>query len=379
MRSNLFEMEGDYIVGGDPLASIAPHFKLQEFHLPDGSVYVHRNLVASLEKLRERLDHPIEILSMEDNTFHVSQVGKAAYVRSASIPALRMCAQELAHIGYFADVREAGDQVFVDIGDPENDCHCTLEEAFAIALMVRHGFDTDEDPFCQVVGPASGSGISFGPADANLKNGTLQMLCNRFFAANSAAYGECFGQHFPEWMSMIAAPAENQLAFAERIADDHGRSLQDPWPSYFQALGQIDAFRKIMAEDVRDQDRDKMAKILQQLYKVKPLVIDDLTCFSALYEIAADGDSLHKALQGIRDRVREEKPSQQEELVRIAVEERAKKTQKAKRAEAMSRCLGILNRQAMEEKLGKQKATADNPHFYLLRRAKVIGVADLYE
>lgn len=379
MRSNILEMEGDYIVGGDPLESIAPHFKLKDFQLADGSVYVHRNLVASLEKLREVLDHQIDIVSMEDNTFHVSQVGKAAYVRSNSIPALRMCAQDLAQRGYFAGVREAGDRVFLDVGDPENDAHCSLEEAFAVALTVHHGFDNDGDPFCHVMGPAGGGGISFGPAAANLKNGTLRTLCNRFFAANSAAYGECFGEHFPEWMSVVSAPLDDQLAFADRIADDNGRSIVQPWLGYFTALGQIDAFRQIMAEDTSQQDGDKLAKILQQLYKVKPIVIDDLTCFCALYEVAADGDSLHKALQNIRDRVRDEKPTQQEELVQIAVDERAKKAQKAKRADALSRALGILKRQPTEVKLGKQKATAYNQHFFLQRRAKVRGIEALYE
>ncbi|MGC4081987.1 MAG: hypothetical protein QM736_07750 [Vicinamibacterales bacterium] len=107
------------------------------------------------------------------------------------------------------------------------------------------------------------------------------------------------------------------------------------------------------------------------LEKLVPGVkINRLRCVCALYDLVVQQGSLDKAWPAIQARVAREKPTNQEQLVRVAVEERGRCASPAWRADAESRRVGILKGipYAVDD---RQRA---NIHFYMLRNVGVSGV-----
>ena len=59
-----FRYENDYLVGGPATASVTPNFKLKEYARPDGSIRIHRELVASVQVLRDTLGAALKVASL---------------------------------------------------------------------------------------------------------------------------------------------------------------------------------------------------------------------------------------------------------------------------------------------------------------------------
>ena len=53
--------DNEFIVGGSANSRLTPNFKLKEFLKPNGKIFVHRELVAGLQLLRENLGASISI------------------------------------------------------------------------------------------------------------------------------------------------------------------------------------------------------------------------------------------------------------------------------------------------------------------------------
>ena len=56
--------EGGFIVGGRLDAHITPHFRLQEFRRPDGSLHMHRETVSALQMLRAQFGRSVSVHSV---------------------------------------------------------------------------------------------------------------------------------------------------------------------------------------------------------------------------------------------------------------------------------------------------------------------------
>jgi hypothetical protein len=107
------------------------------------------------------------------------------------------------------------------------------------------------------------------------------------------------------------------------------------------------------------------------LQRLRPDIhIDNLRCVCALYDLVVQQGSLDKAWSAIERRVGIDRPTNQFELVRIAVEERGRSASPPWRADAESRRVGIL-RGVPHLVEDRQRA---NIHFYLLRNVGVTGV-----
>src|SRR5688500_18181595 len=55
------EQDGCILVGGDVTRRLTPSFRLKEFVKPDGSIRVHRELVAGIQLLRNRFGRPVSV------------------------------------------------------------------------------------------------------------------------------------------------------------------------------------------------------------------------------------------------------------------------------------------------------------------------------
>ena len=59
-----FKYSRDFIIGGPAKAPLTPSFQLREYARPDGTVNVHRELVGSVQVLRDAVGMPLKIVSM---------------------------------------------------------------------------------------------------------------------------------------------------------------------------------------------------------------------------------------------------------------------------------------------------------------------------
>jgi len=61
------EWQGGFVTGGEGARRLTPSFRLREFRQPDGTVRVHRELVAGLQLLRDRFGHPLSVRRTDED------------------------------------------------------------------------------------------------------------------------------------------------------------------------------------------------------------------------------------------------------------------------------------------------------------------------
>jgi hypothetical protein len=361
------EWDGEFVVGGDGNQRLTPAFRLKEFRRPDGNVRVHRELVSALQLLRDRCGRPLSVRRTEPD-------GLGAVVAGDGSRELRGAADAILQRGIFVVVDEQPDGLRVRLCEPEKLPALGLDQALETAFSVTAAFETAGDKFQQITGNFDGAGLSFGPAQVNFKSGTLVPLFRRFIAADEDALRRCFSDpdDYSDWRRVMEAAVQDQVTWATSITTGRGgHDVIDPWKGYFQAVGRVPQFREIVVESILRDYGGKVADAIQTLESLRPhITIDHLRCICSLYDLVVQQGGLQKALSEITGRVKNEKPADQFELVRIAVEERGRKALEPWRADAVSRRVGILNGVpfAVDD---RQRA---NIHFYLLRNVKVTDV-----
>lgn len=364
------EWDERFVVGGDDKVRLTPNFRLGEFRAASGEVRVHRELVSALQMLRERFGRSIKIVGTDD-------VGLGASLGCSDVTELLRAIEVAQAHHLFASVELGQDKVHVSIPDPAALPKIALEQALETAFSITAGFETSGDRFQQVTGNFDGAGISFGPAQWNFKSGTLVPLFREFEKADADALRECFPDDidFQEWTSVMGRPVDEQIDWADKISTGRGKhDVNQPWKGYLQAVGRVERFRAVMVEQALRKYGGKLLDAIKYLQGIVPgIQIDHLRCICSLYDLVIQQGSLNRARSEIEERIREQSPKDQFELVGLAVEERGRKASPAWRADCVSRRLGILN--GVPHMVdGRQRA---NLNFYMLRDVRIEGAREL--
>ena len=364
------EWDGGFVVGGDDNSRLTPNFRLKEFKNAAGAVRVHRELVSALQMLRERHGKSIAISSIDAN-------GLGARIGADSVADLLRAADRVRVHHLFEDVTQEASLLHVTIPDPQHLPEIELEQALESAFSVTSSFETSGDRFQQVSGNFDGAGISFGPAQWNFKSGTLVPLFHKFQRADEAKLRACFPDpvDYEEWQRVLGRPVAEQIQWADSISTGRGKQeVAEPWRGCLQAVGRVPAFRAAMVEEALRAYGARLLDCVRYLQRLVPEIqIDHLRCFCSLYDLVIQQGSLDKAHQEIEARVRQARPGNQFDLVRIAVEERGRTAAPQWRADCVSRRLGILNG-VPETVDGHQRA---NLSFFLLRDVRIRGAREL--
>ncbi len=367
--------EGDYIVGGRPEEKVSPNFCLRELIRTNGVIRVHRELVSALQILRDRFSSSVSVTGMSPRGgLGDGRQGLVVWLRLDRTLQLEAHAQIMHQQGYFSRVQVLDGDLYLDIGDPENLPDIDRDTVLETAVQVTAGFETSGDPFQQVTGNFDGAGLSFGPSQVNFLTGTLTPLFNKFRLVDELAYETCFEEqaHYHEWLRVLAAPVDQQLAWADRLSrGGDKRDFAQPWKAYFQALGRVEEFRRIMTEHATSEYGKKLSVALDWLFEQPPIQIYRLRCLCALYDLCTQQGSLNKAHEQIRQRLADDPPVDQFELVRIAVMQRGLTASRRWRADCVSRRLTLLNRQTTFFRADGQSAKRGNRFLYLLRDVRV--------
>jgi len=361
------DWDNDFVVGGDSNTRLTPAFRLKEFRRPDGTVRVHRELVSALQLLRDRLGRPLSVR-------RVAPDGFSAVIGNDTLDELRRAAVVVRDRGTFTTIDNEADGLGVRIPLPERLPALGLDEALETAFSVTAGFETAGDKFQQVTGNFDGAGLSFGPAQVNFGSGTLVPLFRKFLAADADAVRNCFddADDCHDFLQVLDRSIPEQVSWANSISTGRGgHDVIDPWKGYLQAIGRVPLFREITAESIISDYGAKTAQAIQALEKLSPgNNIDRLRCICSLYDLVVQQGSLQKAWTEIETRVRAERPSNQTDLVRIAVEERGRKASPQWQADAVSRRIGILK--GVPFTVGDRQRA--NIQFYMLRDVRVTSV-----
>lgn len=372
------QLHDDFIVGGDPNYRLTPNFRLREFIRPNGTVRVHRELVAALQILRERLGGPINIdPAIPPAALRPTVDGLGIMVQVDDRERLQRLAAELIDQGYLGRCQKQANNLFLEIPQPDKIPPIAPELAFECGLQVTAAFETSGDPYQQVTGNFDKAGLSFGPIQCNLKSGTLQELFRRLRGEDEQRLRQCFGnaEDYTTFWGVLDGPRAQAVHWADKLSTGSKKQgFAQPWKGYLQAVGREPVFRDVMLRYAYDKYGKLLMSALAFLRGVSPIAITNLRCLAALYDMGVQQGSMEKAYTAIRHRVTAEQPTDQFALTRIAVEERAKKASRAWRADCLSRRLSILERGPVAVSLDGHRARRDNPRSYLLRDSPVKGL-----
>ncbi|MGQ9860833.1 MAG: hypothetical protein ACUVSD_02330 [Thiobacillaceae bacterium] len=366
--------DNDYLVGGPARCQVTPNFTLSEYAGTDGRVHIHRELVASVQVLRDRLGRSIKIAGMAPaGGLGRGLDGRFAWLRADDMAALEAAARALVKEGHFIRVENQGGRFYTEMPDPAHLPPILPERALDLAIAVTAGFETSGDPYLQVTGNFDGAGLSFGPLQVNFKTGTLQELFLRFQARDARRLANCFGPLWPEWQRVLRLPSRaRQVDWADALSRGRNKADFDPrWKAALQAVGLEPAFRGEMLRYAYDTYGRKLIVALSRLRGLSALRISNFRCLAALYDLCVQQGSLDRAHDVIRRRVQNERPGDEFALTRIAVEERGRRANPEWRADCISRRLGILEREPVKVAAAGVTAERDNPNLYLLRNAPV--------
>lgn len=363
----------DYIVGGPPGAHVTPNFTLSEYARPDGRLFVHRELVAAIQVLRNHSGHRLKIASLQPGAEGGSGLdGRFAWLESQDAR-LAEHARSLIRDGWLAHAKISGARVYVEMPDPAHLPPIAAEKALDLAVSVTAAFETSGDPYQQVTGNFDQAGLSFGPLQVNLATGTLQELFRRFAARDAERLRQCFGTRWDEWSAMLRLRGRaQQVAWADALSRGGNKADFDAgWKDVLQNVGRQAVFRSETLRYAYDVYGRKLIVALAWLKGVRPIVIRNFRCLAALYDLCVQQGSLDKAHASIRRRIALEDPRDEFHLTRIAVEERGRTANAQWRADCISRRLCILERQPVKVSDAGRLAQRDNPQLYLLRNAPV--------
>ncbi|WP_217424519.1 hypothetical protein [Nitrogeniibacter mangrovi] len=369
--------EDDFLVAGTGRDRVTPNFTLGEYQAPDGSVRMHREILAAVQMLRDALDRPVSIASVRAaDGLGSGKRGQFVWIESGEPTEVVAAARALLKDGTLARVEVRGARVYLEMPDPAALPALIPANALERAIQVTAAFETSGNPYHQVTGNFDGAGLSFGPIQVNFGTGTLPVLFKRFEMRSPTGLKRAFGPLWDEWQTVMKQSRTRQIAWADALSRGRGKADFDPaWKAALQAIGDTPAFREEMLAYAYDVYGRKLIAALAWLHGACPIDIGNFRCLAALYDLCVQQGSLVKAYDAIRARIASEHPQDEFALTRIAVEERGKTAGTRWRADCISRRLCILEREPVRVDEAGQRATRTNPRLYLLRNAPVKDMA----
>ncbi|MFM0666697.1 chitinase [Paraburkholderia sediminicola] len=218
-----------------------------------------------------------------------------------------------------------------------------LEKAKELALLITSGFEGSHPmDFGATADNSDGQGMSFGVIQWCVGQGVLGPLLDRMRNADPVAFKSSFDESSNYAVLESAISNGNQQALYDWAVNQ--QSHNSNWRSAFTKLGQVQKFQKIQIDEATSRYHQGVMQCLQFLRSISPDLINniELVTYCAFYDLAVQQNNLRPAVEQIRTRIAAEHPATQRELVKIAVEERAKKANHQYVSDCMSRRIGIL-------------------------------------
>ncbi|MGD0920489.1 MAG: peptidoglycan-binding protein [Terriglobia bacterium] len=130
------------------------------------------------------------------------------------------------------------------------------------ASFEGHGFSLAQGNF-------DGAGITWGIIGFTLKHGELGKIILEIQNTQPALVSQAFGDKTAKLLSILAAPLEQQLAFADSISQGANKAkLDEPWLWAFEQFGEMPAVQAVQLR-LADQDYFQPARQAAQRFGLK--------------------------------------------------------------------------------------------------------------
>ncbi|MEK6348860.1 MAG: glycoside hydrolase family 19 protein [Burkholderia sp.] len=254
----------------------------------------------------------------------------------------------------------------------------SVDRAKALALTITsrfEGFGTMD--FEAVADDGDGQGMSFGVIQWAAAQGTLGPVLMRMRSADALAFQACFDKR-SDYQALESAMSESSgrdLAAWARDQQTHNPS----WKAPFSKLGKNPDFQEIQVDEATKDYHAGVLRCVAFLRSVAPewMVDVELVTYCALFDLAVQQGSLKKAEKEIKERIAADCPGSQQALIKIAVEERAKRASNASVADCFSRRLGILQQSTVTHSAYGYTKSRANSNFHLISKDAHVHVCGL--
>ena len=115
-------------------------------------------------------------------------------------------------------------------------------------LALTGAFETNQPPpdcFAGLSGDFDGQGLSFGVAQWNIGQGSLQPLLAEMNENHPHLLEQVFGSNYPTLLAILGKSLDEQLAWARSIQDPQEHVVLQPWREQFKTLGRLQEFQDI--------------------------------------------------------------------------------------------------------------------------------------
>lgn len=250
------------------------------------------------------------------------------------------------------------------------DSYCiSIEEAKLLALTITSGFEGARPmDFGAVSGNFDEQGMSFGIVQWNANQGTLGPLLERMRSTSPDTFRACFAAESNYLSLESAITSGDRRALFDWAIDQQAHNAN--WKRSFSKLGEVEEFQRIQVDEASRENHANVLVCVELLRTIAPDLMKkiELATYCALFDLSVQQNNLHPAKNQIRSRFASENPRAHHELVKIAVEERAKKASHRWVSDCMSRRLGILQQTTFTHTAYGITASRSNPNFHTISK-----------
>jgi hypothetical protein len=127
-----------------------------------------------------------------------------------------------------------------------------MKDKFNIAFNVTAWFETSGRPFTFAVGNFDGQGVSWGPRQTCIGQGTLQPLMRKMLLEDAAGIAAVLGPLYRSFTEVARIrPTEEQLAIVINDWNDSRGRLRPEWQEAISRLGMLPSVQKVFLDDAR--------------------------------------------------------------------------------------------------------------------------------
>jgi hypothetical protein len=270
----------------------------------------------------------------------------------------------------------------------------SLEKAQVMALKITTAFEGKHPMDYQALADDfDGMGMSFGLIQWNFGKNTLGPVLKKMLDKDATAFAACFGKdtdYDTLKAALIAGDQKKELEWARALE----KGNRAAWEAAFKKVGASAAFQKIQLEEAVGKYHSRSLKAIAEIREISPKLFEhvEFRSYAAIFDLCVQQGGLHesptkdhkghlieshKALDKIRQRVKDERPATQIDLMKIVVTERGETAKAEWITDCESRRLGILDGAPHEATHGDKKTKRTNSQFGLIEKFGSKYVKDL--
>jgi hypothetical protein len=244
----------------------------------------------------------------------------------------------------------------------------TLKDAQEMALKITTYFEGGVSMnYKALADDSDGQGTSFGLIQWNFGKNTLGPLLKLMLDKDSSAFAACFGPD-ADYETLKTALNSAKQADELKWARDRIKNKRAAWQAAFTAIGSNAGFNAIQLAQAAAQYHPKALAVIADIRGIQATLMAkiEFRSYAAIFDLCVQQGSLAGALDNIKSRVGNEKPTTQLELMKIVVTERGRTAKAQWRTDCISRRMGILTGASYKSTEGESVLERKNSQLTLI-------------